>query len=166
MYSAEYPDQVDLASFDMAKPPGRTYKYFTGTPLFPFGAGTSLTTFDMKCSRQQLRVGHRNTSDTSYGFGCSVQNTGAMRGDEVVMVFHRPTAATRAQVKHTLPIKQLVDFGRITIPAGATGTLQFTIPVANLAVSTDNGEKQVFPGSHELVFWRGVGAEQTFIVTV
>lgn len=37
MYSASYPDQVDLASFDMAKPPGRTYKYFTGKPLFPFG---------------------------------------------------------------------------------------------------------------------------------
>merc|ERR1712232_91861 len=39
MYNKEYTDHVDFHSFDMAKAPGRTYKYYTGRPLFPFGHG-------------------------------------------------------------------------------------------------------------------------------
>lgn len=45
MYPAKYVHKVDMYSFDMSKAPGRTYRYYTGKPLFPFGYGLSYTKF-------------------------------------------------------------------------------------------------------------------------
>jgi beta-glucosidase len=45
IYPASYAKAQDMANFDMSKAPGRTYKYYSGAPLFPFGHGLSLTTF-------------------------------------------------------------------------------------------------------------------------
>eukprot|EP01048_Picozoa_sp_COSAG05_P009181 COSAG05_NODE_737_length_7636_cov_48.020433_5_plen_126_part_00 len=50
MYPANYTKQVSLFSYDMSLPPGRTYRYYTGRPLFEFGTGLSLTTFSVNCT--------------------------------------------------------------------------------------------------------------------
>ena len=61
-----------MYNFDMSTPPGRTYRYYTGTPLFPFGAGMSYTTFSV------------NTMQSEFNFVTTVTNTGLFDGDEVV----------------------------------------------------------------------------------
>ena len=61
-----------MYNFDMSLAPGRTYRYFTGTPLFPFGFGLSYTSFDLGCKQASAK------------FECVVRNTGAREGDEVV----------------------------------------------------------------------------------
>ena len=72
IYPAAYVTQVDMYNFDMSKPPGRTYKYYTGTPLFAFGTGLSYTTFGFTCDQ------------STASFACTVRNTGTRDGDEVV----------------------------------------------------------------------------------
>merc|ERR1719235_2492136 len=63
VYDERYITQVDMLDFDMSKPPGRTYRYFTGTPLWPFGFGLSYTDFSLcMLSESQLRVQQRGDS--------------------------------------------------------------------------------------------------------
>ena len=73
MYPANYVNQVSMYSFDMSLAPGRTYRYYTGPVLFPFGFGLSYTTFSHHC-----------TAQTPDDFACTVSNTGARDGDEIV----------------------------------------------------------------------------------
>ena len=89
-----------MTNYDMAKPPGRTYKYYTGEPLWPFGMGLSYTSFELSCSSTSS-----STSSTLGGgaasppgdeqqelpltVSCDVKNTGSVDGDEVVMVYHK-----------------------------------------------------------------------------
>ncbi len=83
----------------------RTYMYFTGKPLYPFGYGLSYSTFafsDLQTSSRTLRAGE--TIDISL----SIKNTSHVTGDEVVQVYVR---APKSSVKR--PRKQLVDFLRV-----------------------------------------------------
>jgi hypothetical protein len=57
--------------------------------LWPFGAGFSLTEFDMNCSH--------SSTDGNHSFVCTVHNTGSRAGDEIIMVFQRPMANVRAK---------------------------------------------------------------------
>ena len=82
VYPASYAREQDPANFDMSVAPGRTYKYYTGTPLYPFGFGLSLTTFTLG----NCRVSKKSAGVNSYGVRIDVANTGGVDGDEVVMV--------------------------------------------------------------------------------
>ena len=54
VYPKNYIYEQSMQNYDMAKAPGRTYRYYTGTPLFKFGEGQSYTTFDLKCKHDEL----------------------------------------------------------------------------------------------------------------
>merc|ERR1719235_1856901 len=87
VYDERYITQVDMLDFEMSKPPGRTYRYFTGKPLWPFGYGLSYTTFKLRLlsgSTVTLLQGHGQAE-----VRVSVENNGARAGDEVVMAFFR-----------------------------------------------------------------------------
>ena len=47
-YPASYINDIPYTSMSMRVPPGRSYKFYTGTPVFQFGRGLSYTTFDVK----------------------------------------------------------------------------------------------------------------------
>ncbi|MDD4969517.1 MAG: glycoside hydrolase family 3 C-terminal domain-containing protein [Paludibacter sp.] len=101
----------------------RTYMYFKGTPLYPFGHGLSYTTFsysNMTVSSPTLNAG--NTVMVT----ADVTNTGAKVGDEVAQLYiNTPSILVR-------PIKQLKGFSRITLQPGETKTVSFKLKYDDL----------------------------------
>jgi len=156
IYPANYVSQVDLFNFDMSKPPGRTYRYYTGKPLWPFGYGLSLTTFDLTCS--QVTPGVQ--------YSCNVANTGKLDGDEVVMVFHSVGEDIRNKADHPVPIKQLVEFTRVSVAAGKMATITFNLDKTAFQLTNKSGDKVVYSGQHTLAFSRGNGQDVLIQVTM
>jgi beta-glucosidase len=95
--------------FDVTK---RTYMYFNGQPLYPFGYGLSYTTF--RIDGLSVR-GRRLEKGGSVGVSVKVTNTGTREGAEVVQLYVRPP---RSPVKR--PDRQLVDFQRVALKPGQT----------------------------------------------
>ena len=131
-----YKNVGQLPDFQDYSMKGRTYRYFEGTPLFPFGHGLSYTTF---------AYGKAEVKD-----GCllvPVTNTGSMDGDEVVQLYlNRPDDANG-------PRKTLRAFKRVHIPAGATRTV--SLPLTEETFNWwDTATNTVHPlkGSYKLLY--------------
>ena len=120
-----YKSVSDLPPFEDYAMKGRTYRYFTGTPLYPFGYGLSYTTFGYKNFRTSAE---RFTAAGTVGVSVDVTNTGAKAGDEVVQLYvsHPSSKVPRA-------IKDLRGYRRVTLQPGETRTIRFSIPAASLA---------------------------------
>jgi len=116
-FYASSSDLPDFLDYDMSK--GRTYRYFKGQPLFPFGYGLSYTTFDYeKAGLSKSSIG----KNQSVRFSVSVKNTGARDGDEVVQLYVRNLQDPAG------PIKSLRTFKRVHVKAGATGQVNIDLP--------------------------------------
>jgi hypothetical protein len=104
----------------------------------------------------------------NHSFECTVHNTGSRAGDEVVMVFQRPLASVRQHADHSLPLKRLIAFDRVgpVTRHPGTATVRFDISPDDLLLANSTGGQTLYPGTHEIVFWRGHGAEVTFQVEV
>lgn len=113
----------DMMDYDIRH--GRTYMYFNGKPLYPFGYGLSYTHFDyenLKVSSDKLkRDGHITVS-------VDVKNTGETAGDEVVQLYvkHLNSRVTR-------PHKEIRGFKRVFIPSGETRTVDIPLKASDLA---------------------------------
>jgi beta-glucosidase len=105
-----YRSESDLPSildYDIIKS-DRTYQYFQGTPLYPFGYGLSYTTF---------RYG--TLKPVAGGYEVPVTNTGTRAGDEVVQLYtHQRTSRDKE------PLKQLKAFQRVSLKPGETKTVR------------------------------------------
>lgn len=165
MYPSAFDALQPTDNYDMSAPPGRTYRYWTGPePLFAFGHGLSYTQFALHCHAAP-HGGAAVPLPTAYQ--CAVTNTGAVRGDEVVMLYHRPTDGVRQAANHTLPLRRLIGFERVSVSPGATSPpLTFELTRDMLTLTTATGGSRLYPGRHELVFSRGHGREEIFSVTV
>jgi len=111
---------------------GRTYQYFKGKPLYPFGYGLSYTTFaysGIKASAATLK--------DSVIVSVDVKNTGKRDGDEVVQLY-----VSYPGSKVVRPLKQLKGFKRVFIPAGETKTIEIPLKAEDLAYW--NVEKHAF----------------------
>ena len=138
--------ELDPANYDFTKPPGRGYRYYTGAPLFRFGEGLTYTSFELSSCAAP-------SSSSLYGnYTCKIRNTGSMRGDEIVFVFHKPTEEIRAAADHILPLKHLVGFQRVTIEQGAVGTVQFEVNEDMFHLTANNGSTVAYRGTHVLEF--------------
>jgi len=111
---------------------GRTYQYFKGKPLYPFGFGLSYTTF----SYSGLKTSSPSLSDSMH-VSVNVKNTGNVDGEEVVQLY-----VSYPGSKVERPIKQLKGFKRVFIPAGKTITVDIPLKAADLAYW--NVEKHAF----------------------
>lgn len=151
IYPANYVNQVDMYSFDMTKSPGRTYRYYTGQPLFAFGQGLSLTTFNMSCSIV-----------SKVYLSCTIGNSGQRDGDEVIMIYHNVSQQIKHAVNHPVPLKQLVAFERVFVPKQQTKTVQFTIKDEQLKVTDNNGNYVLYAGTHYITVSRGNADDKLF----
>jgi beta-glucosidase len=118
----DIPDKFD---YDIRK--GRTYMYFQGTPIYPFGHGLSYTTFTY--SKLSLSAATLAQQGGQVTVSVDVTNSGTRAGDEVVQLYvSYPTTAGVPR-----PIKQLRGFSRITLAAGAKQTVSLPLRSDQLA---------------------------------
>ncbi|MGW7209435.1 glycoside hydrolase family 3 C-terminal domain-containing protein [Streptomyces sp. NPDC054837] len=114
-----YRSESDLPSildYDIIKS-DRTYQYFKGSPLYPFGHGLSYTSF---------RYG--GLHKTGDGYEVKVTNTGSRTGDEVVQLYAHQRVSRDKQ-----PLKQLEAFQRVTLKPGETKTVKLRLTKKDLA---------------------------------
>ena len=115
---------------------GRTYRFFTGEPLFPFGYGLSYTTF----AYRNLKLPKIVNGSDEVKLTVDIQNNGKTAGDEVVELYV------------TRPVRALEGFIRVPLAPGASRNVQFVLTPHQLAftgvVRTLVGVKQPgFKGS-------------------
>ena len=117
-----YRSDRDLPPFEDYHLAGRTYRFFKGRPLYPFGYGLSYTTFSFDNLKvtPTARVGgmSKDTIDVS----AEVTNTGAREGDTVVQLYIHQRAGSASR-----PVRQLKGFERVTLEPGAKRTVHFTL---------------------------------------
>ncbi|MGC9521891.1 MAG: glycoside hydrolase family 3 N-terminal domain-containing protein [Anaerolineae bacterium] len=100
------------------------YTDMPSTPLFPFGHGLSYTTFaysDLEISPSEVDTG------AAVQISCTVTNSGAVAGDEVVQLYVRDREATV-----TRPVQELAGFKRVHLEAGETCRVTFTVQASQL----------------------------------
>ena len=120
-----YKSVNDLPPFDDYRMAGRTYRFFKGTPLYPFGYGLSYTTFAYKNLRTS--TGTLGASDTVI-VRVDVTNTGRRSGDEVAQLYVRHLGSRVER-----PTEDLRGFRRVTLKPGETRTVEFSLPASSLA---------------------------------
>lgn len=120
-----YKSVADLPAFDDYRMAGRTYRFFKGTPLYPFGYGLSYTSFAYKNLRTSAAI--LRAVDTVM-VRVDVTNTGRRTGDEVAQLYVRHLGSRLER-----SIEDLRGFRRVTLKPGETRTLEFSLPGASLA---------------------------------
>ncbi len=116
-----YRDTGELPLFHDFNITNRTYMYFNWKVLYPFGYGLSYTTWHY--SNLKLSS-HRLTASRSMKISLDVANTGSVDGDEIVQCYITPPQVPGIK----RPIKQLVAFKRVHIPAGKKMKVEFDLP--------------------------------------
>jgi beta-glucosidase len=133
--------------YSMAK---RTYRYFAGEPLYPFGYGLSFTSF----AYRNVRVDHAEvTAKESAKVSVDVSNTGAMAGDEVVQLYVTHPGTPGA------PLRALKGFERVHLDRGETKTVSFTLSDRDLSIVDPEGQRRMVAGPVQL--WIGGGQPTT-----
>jgi beta-glucosidase len=121
----------DLLPFDDYSMNGRTYKFFDGEPLFPFGFGLNYTDFEYTGIATNPEG---SAESTRVKAELTIRNTGIYSGEEVVMVYASKADEPTGEPGHYLPQKEkcLVGFSRVYLEAGETKTIPLEIDLANM----------------------------------
>ena len=131
-------DLPDFGDYAMA---GRTYRYFKGDVLYPFGYGLSYTRFHYN----NLRLERRAVPGDSVRVAVTVTNTGPRQGDEVAELY---VAAKHAAVP--VPIRSLRGFRRIHLLPKQSRILHFTVSPEAFTVIDDNMRRVPLSGDFDI----------------
>ena len=118
---------------------GRTYRYFTGEVLYPFGYGLSYTSFALNNIKVDGSVGHGQSAKLSI----EVKNTGDKEGEEVIELYVKGKGPDANDA-----IKSLKGFEKISLKPGETKTVMFTISAAALTFYKEGAGYTIEKGSH------------------
>jgi len=131
----------DLPAFDDYSMKGRTYRYSTAPPLFAFGDGLSYTTF---AYHHAALSAAKIVAGDSLSLNVSVENAGALDGDEVVEVYLTPPANGPAPT----PIRSLIAFTRVHLAAHETRDVAIEIDPRSLSMVDAIGHRAILPGQY------------------
>ena len=134
-YMEKNDDKADIKDYTL---PGRTYRYATKKPLFPFGYGLSYTTFGYN----DLKVAKTKDGAT---VKVKVTNTGKVAGDEVVQLYVRSPEGSGDRRRH-----HLEGFRRLTLKPGQSKTVAFTLSKEQLMQFGMDGRQSLARGTYEL----------------
>jgi beta-glucosidase len=133
-----YKSVNDLSDFKEYNIKGQTYRFFSGSPLYPFGYGMSYTTF----SYRDLKMATEQKTGEPLKVSATVTNTGAYAGEEVVQVY-----VSAAKPEGRAPIRSLVEFERLALAPGQSRTIEFTLPADVFALRNKTGQSTYSPGT-------------------
>ncbi|ABF42247.1 Beta-glucosidase [Candidatus Koribacter versatilis Ellin345] len=136
-----YTGTEQLPPFEDYAMKGRTYRYFEGKPLYPFGYGLSYTTFsyrDLALPKAPLNAGDPVTAQVT------VTNTGKVEGDEVAQLYLSFPNIAGA------PLRALRGFRRIHLKAGESQTIKFELKDRDLSMVNEAGDPIIAEGEYSV----------------
>jgi beta-glucosidase len=138
-----YRATADLPAFTDYSMANRTYRFFTGRPLYAFGFGLTYTAFRYGAAAAAQKTVAR---DGVVQLSVPIENTGGRDGAEVVEVYGRRSGAALPE-----PIRTLVAFEKVEVSRGQTRTVQIAVPIERLRL-WDAAKKDyaVAPGEYEI----------------
>ncbi|MBK9925216.1 MAG: glycoside hydrolase family 3 C-terminal domain-containing protein [Anaerolineales bacterium] len=138
-----FPKSLDqLPAFDDYSMNGRTYRYMTEEPLYPFGFGLSYSKFeysDLQLDKKTLAIGD------SLNISLKLTNSGASDSAEVAQFY-----LSDLQASTIVPLHHLVGFERVTLKAGESKALKFTVTPEMMSFFNDDGKLTIEPGEFRL----------------
>ena len=136
-------DLPDFLDYTMKN---RTYRYFKGEPLFPFGYGLSYTTFEYsKPTLMQVKSRKRGSKAADYKLMFSLQNTGKREGTEVPQVYIKRVDDVDG------PIKSLKAFKRVSLKAGERQMVSIDLPRTSFeGWDAQTNTIRVAPGTYQV----------------
>ena len=180
-YPAAYVDEVPMTDMTLrpsATNPGRTYKWYTGTPVFEFGFGLHYTTFDFAWASgvhanasadlanysidELVAKGKKSAEFLDLApldmFSARVTNTGNTTSDYVALLF---VSGTFGPAPH--PNKQLVAYTRVHgLAPKESAVAQLNVTLGALARADESGAKWLYPGTYTLTLDTAGELKRTF----
>lgn len=141
-----YRDVAELPPFEDYSMRGRTYRYFTGTPVYPFGHGLSYSTFEYGPVRIEAVDG---VAEHGLRVTTTVRNTSERVGEEVAQLYLDPPEFEGA------PRLALRGFQRFELRPGEQRTVSFDLSPRDLSFVTRDGVRQMFSGEHRVTVGSG-----------
>jgi beta-glucosidase len=134
-----FPHSLDqLPPYDDYSMAGRTYRYMTSEPLFPFGFGLSYSRVvydDMRLDKEMMKSGD------SLAVSCRVTNQGSSATNEVVQVY-----ISDVESSVSVPLQRLVAFKRLQLQPGEEQSISFMLSPETMSHVDDEGRWQLEPG--------------------
>ena len=127
-----------LPPFENYSMDGRTYRFFKGEPLYPFGYGLSFTRFKYSGLNFSSETVSPNQGIT---VNATVENAGDREGDEVAQLY-----VTDLEASVRVPLRSLAGVERVHLKPGEKRVVSFTIEPRQLSVITNDGRTVVEPG--------------------
>jgi beta-D-xylosidase 4 len=172
IFPTDYVNQISFFDMNMRTKPGRTYRFYTGSPLWPFGFGLSYTTFTIQWhsfedsrpvefdTHTLAQIFNNDEASAVIEFRATVKNVGNLAGDEVVMAFVTRQDPTNG------PLKQLFGFQRVHLNPGQSRDVYFSGPTSIFFSFDKRGNKWLLPGSFQIQVTNGNDATVTKDVTL
>ncbi|CAB9497090.1 xylosidase/alpha-L-arabinofuranosidase 1 [Seminavis robusta] len=161
-YHDSIQEDLNMLDFSMSRPPGRTYRYFQGTPQYPFGHGLNpLTSFDLS-----KLVVHKGKGKQTLALQTNVTNTGSRPGSEIVMAFFSPPSTLSKRQPASKLRKQLFGFERVHLQPTVSRTVAFEISPTVFQLYDSDGLQVLFPGKYSVTVTNGVDAEEQISILI
>ncbi len=142
-----YKSENQIPPFDQYDMKDKTYRFFTGEPLFPFGYGLSYTRFGYG----GLQIPDSVKAGEDLKVSVEVENRGGREGQEVVQLYLKHVDAPVP-----VPIRSLEGFQRISLKAGERKRVEFALTARQLSMIGTDDKRAVEPGALEI----SVGGKQ------
>jgi beta-glucosidase len=136
-----------IPAFENYDMKGKTYRFFTQEPLYPFGYGLSYTTF----TYSGLSLPEKVDGGGTVRVKVTVTNSGKVSGDEVVQLYISDEKASTPR-----PIRQLEGFQRVSLKPGESKDVEFTLQPRQFSIINDKEKRVIEPG----YFTISVGGKQ------